>query len=249
MNNLIRETLISDLQCQHECPINISADVIVVAHNRADLLSKCLQSARSANNIKIHLWDNASEPEIANISDRWVDTYYRSDKNVGFIVPNNRLSRIATSPYLILLNSDVILKPGWKEALIGPLLKNKKIGIVGFQGQKLDSNGKGYGRFSTECDFVSGWGVAMRTEQALKFGPFDETLKFALFEDADLCLRIKSSGLEVKALEMISAEHIGGGTFMTIKDRTEAEINAARNQQIFKKRWNGFLSDVNHKAV
>lgn len=233
-----------DLKHQFECPADIPAEVIIVAHNRADLLEKCLQSVRTASNIKIHVWDNASNPEIANISNKWSDNYIRSEKNIGFILPNNRIAKTSTSPYTILINSDVILKPGWKEALIGPLLADREIGIVGFQGQKLDLQGKGYGRFSgDDADFVSGWSMAMRTKQCINFGPFDEKeLKFALFEDADLCLRMKSTGLKVRALEIILAEHLGGGTFSTMSDRTEAERCAAANQIVFIKRWAGFLS-------
>ncbi len=237
-----RNNLLRDLECQAQCPEDVPAEVIIIAHNRADLLRRCIESTRTASNIKIHLWDNASGSEIESASGH-CDSYTRSESNLGFIVPNNRLAQKVTSPYAILLNSDVILKKGWKEALIGPLMVDRQIGIVGFQGQKLDSQGKGYGRFSGEsADFVSGWAMCMRTEQCIKFGPFDEKgLRFALFEDADLCLRIKSAGLKVRGLEAIFADHLGGGTFLTMADRSEAEKCAAENQKTFIKRWGHLL--------
>jgi len=43
-------------------------------------------------------------------------------------------------------------------------------------------------------------------------------------------------------MEIILAEHLGGGTFSTMSDRTEAERCAAANQIVFIKRWAGFLS-------
>lgn len=236
------QNLMTDLCCEHECPKNVPVEVIVVAHNRADLLNTCLKSIRTASNVTVHVWDNASEPEIAEISRLRADTYFRSEKNIGFILPNNCITRRVTSPYTILLNSDVILHPGWKESLIGPLVTNENIGIVGFQGQKLDHQGRGYGRFSgKEAQFVSGWSMAMRTRQAKEFGPFDKKLEFALYEDADLCLRMQSCGLEIRALEVIRAEHIGNGTWSVIKNKEEIEKSARSNQAVFVKRWKSQL--------
>src|SRR5687768_14686293 len=42
----------------------------------------------------------------------------RSDRNLGFCGGNNLAARNARGKYLVLLNQDTVVRPGWLEALV-----------------------------------------------------------------------------------------------------------------------------------
>jgi GT2 family glycosyltransferase len=110
--------------------------VVVLTHNRAELLQKCVENvlSRTSDATKeIVIWDNASTDATADylstVSDPRIRVI-RSDKNVG---QNGyaRAFRQTTSPYLIEIDDDVVAAPdGWDAMLRDAFVRLPDVGFL-----------------------------------------------------------------------------------------------------------------------
>ena len=86
--------------------------------NKAALTKQCLETIRptlkGAGEGEIILIDNASSDETQQMLEEfpWV-TIVRNDVNLGFSGANNQGARMARGEFLVLLNNDIVAKPGW----------------------------------------------------------------------------------------------------------------------------------------
>ena len=62
----------------------------------------------------------------------------KNSRNLGFIQPNINALGIARGEYLVLLNNDTIVPPGWLDALEAPFLADPFCAISGPTGCELD---------------------------------------------------------------------------------------------------------------
>ena len=103
--------------------IDKEKDILIVIKDQLDYLKICIDSIfKNTNNFNLYLWDNASEQETKNYLELLAKKdnvfLFTAEKNLGFLEPNNRLAEKTKSPYLILLNSDTEVKPGWDKLLV-----------------------------------------------------------------------------------------------------------------------------------
>lgn len=234
-----RKVLTSELMCQEQA-VPEMADIVVVFHNQQEHLQTCLNRiAAGTTNYRLHLWDNASDSGCRKLalSARPATLIRRAD-NWGFVRPNNILAAETKSPYLILLNSDAFVLPGWKEALLGWLQRHPECGSVGFQGGRLTAGGFGGGDVHGECEYVHGWCVAVRRE-TIQSGLFDERFEFCHCEDSDLGLRLRAEGLVNYALHLRLADHVGSATMQSLgdDDRPRLARTFHENHAKFAAKW------------
>jgi GT2 family glycosyltransferase len=83
-----------------------------------------------------------------------------------------------------------------------------------------------------KVDWVSGACMAVRRETLGSVGPLDERF-FMYFEDADLCRRIRESGLDVYYLPDIEVSHQAGGS---TKDRARAVWNLHKSAFLYHRK-------------
>ena len=173
----------------------------------------------------------------------WI-TLVRSEENQGFIIPNNRLAKLTSSPYIILLNSDTKVTAGWSEMMLG-WSHYKGVAQVGCQGYKLNEECKG-GKVSYgyDSDYVSGWCQCIPRRVYEQFGLFDEdNLAFAYGEDADLSLRLQEAGEIVYGLHADPVIHFENKTVNAVsKERNMLESFEA-NHAYLRTRWGSFLKN------
>jgi GT2 family glycosyltransferase len=114
-------------------------DIVIAAHGRFDLLTKCLNSIPNAVNGKfeynIVLVDNASDKDEAREFYSGLDGSYtiiRNQENLGFPKACNQGARRKTSPLILMLNSDVIL---WDNSLtyMVETMDDPNVGICGMK--------------------------------------------------------------------------------------------------------------------
>jgi len=214
-----RQALLFELKCQ-EAAATVQTDILLVVHNQPEHTRNCIQSDRvNTNNYRLFIWDNASSDETRQLLD--CNVLKRSEENLGFILPNNELARLTTAPYIILINSDVVVSSGWAEAMIGFLQSNPEYAVVGYEGGLLDENFQGCKSvWGDQIDYVCGWCMCIDRKVYEEIGLFDTNLTFAYGEDSDFCLRVKNLGRKIYALHLRYACHVGNATIRSLADQS-----------------------------
>ncbi|MCR4317521.1 MAG: glycoside hydrolase family 99-like domain-containing protein [Planctomycetes bacterium] len=164
--------------------------------------------------------DGSCEKTKEIISEVFGINFYASDKNLGFLRAVNRAANFAKGEFIVLLNNDVQLMPGWLEPLLDTFEKIENVGAVGpkmlFPNGRLQEAGcrietdfctKMIGVFDDpdapcynyirEVDYVSGAVLAFKRSDWLEIGGFDDNLAPAFYEDVDLCLALKARGKKI----------------------------------------------------
>lgn len=206
--------------------VSAQMDVLVVHYGDTRLLEDCINSlaATATRSINMYVWHNRTIDggfkDVGRVCDQYrMATPFASFScsgsvdNMGFLRPNNIMyCDNPASPFVLLLNNDVILKEGWQNALYSEMEKDPTLGAVGFSGGFWDENAVGCQvGYGDGVDYLEGWCVLLRREAvrdaAVKAGLpadflFDEkNLRFAYGEDADLSRRLVEAGWRILAVD------------------------------------------------
>ena len=221
-----KEVYSTEMKSEIFYPENYSKAILIVAHNQHEYLEKCLSSIKKyTSNYKIYLWDNSSCPKLS--------TEYRSEENLGFIIPNNLMAKDVEEDVIICLNSDTEVFDGWTNALCTYLDKGySQVGYLGcYLDDQLSGNIVGFGE---EVDYILGWAFAIKRQTYKSFGLFDERFEFAYFEDVDLSLRLKKAGEKIYALYNPLVHHYGN---KTVNFNTSILNYIKNNYKKFYEKW------------
>jgi GT2 family glycosyltransferase len=199
---------------------HIRASVIIVSYNQRTMLDACLRSLLlcTNSNDEIILVDNASSDGSAQHIEATFSNVHviQSSKNLGFASGSNLGASNALGNYLVFLNPDTEVSPGWLEELITPLENDTGIGLatskilllnnphrINTAGNNIHLSGltmcRGLGlkaealTKSTEVNAVSGAGFIIRRDLFERLHGFDPDF-FMYMEDADLSWRSRIAG-------------------------------------------------------
>ena len=198
-----------------------SISVIIVNHNRADLLRKCIASVlqQTLPPIEILVVDNAStDGSRGLVRGLQVDSVrlLALESNLGFAAANNVAIREAAGDFVALLNNDATARSDWLESLMRTTVGDSRVGmwaskILTEDGERIDKaghrmflDGQNRGRGSgqedrgqfdalQECFFPDGCAALYRSQVLREVEGFDEDF-FAYADDADLGLRARWLG-------------------------------------------------------
>lgn len=228
---------------------DVAKDILIVVKDQLEYIKICIDSIyENTTNFTLYIWDNASGIETKTyLESLKSDNVFliRSEENIGFLEPNNKLIELGTSPYVILLNSDTLVANLWDKALIGWLQTHPDTLEVGYAGSRLNEEFKGGpAHFGYEVDYLPGWAICISRETYNKFGLFDgDNLEFAYCEDADFSLRIKEAGYKIYAMHVDFVTHFENKTSLAVSKDTEflKVISHAfnKNHVYMKNRWSG----------
>jgi GT2 family glycosyltransferase/glycosyltransferase involved in cell wall biosynthesis/SAM-dependent methyltransferase len=183
----------------------------------------------------------------------------RHATNEGFIRSCNLGARDARGQYLVFLNNDTEVLPGWCDELLRTFDELPRAGVVGakllYPDGRLqeaggiiwqDGSGWNYGRsdspdrpeycYRREVDYVSGAALAIPRALYRRFGGFDERYLPAYGEDSDLAFKVREAGLAVIYQPMAQVMHREGGTAGTDLSRG-AKAHQVHNAQRLFERW------------
>ena len=249
----------SEMLMSDRCDPNVSKDIIIVVHNQLPYFKECIESIRAhTKNFHLYIWDNASRSDTAqylaglmneyqaNPDPNWSIEVYTSDKNVGFIQPNNELVAWGKSDYVILVNSDTKVFPMWDRALIGHLQEHPGTAQVGFWGGHLDESGIGFGGSNGDyVDYIPGWCFCISRKTYEQFGLFNKQLVFAYSEDADLSLRLKEAGHRIYALYAPLLHHYQNKTIVEVANEGKIDVQASfdHNHEYIRVKWKDYLEN------
>ncbi len=111
------------------------ADVaaVVVNYNARDHLVECVRSLRAGGVARVVVVDNASADglgEALAVADPGA-VFVPTGGNLGFGTAANRGVAATTTPYVLILNPDVVVRPGAVEALAAALDADARLAVVG----------------------------------------------------------------------------------------------------------------------
>jgi GT2 family glycosyltransferase len=180
----------------------------------------------------------------------------RNEVTQGFVRSINRAALSARGRFLLLLNNDTQVQPGWLDELVAAFA-DPDVGIAGSKliypwghlqeaGAVMRSDGTvelvglnddprspqyNVGR---EVDHCSGASLMIRRELFLELGGFDEAYAPAYFEDCDLALRVRGRGRKVVYVPgSVVVHHLS----QTTSDLGSKEPQIEVNRQRLLERW------------
>jgi GT2 family glycosyltransferase/glycosyltransferase involved in cell wall biosynthesis len=246
-----------------------NVSVIVLNYNQAQTTLDCLDAlevARSPLIREIIVVDNGStSDELGILRQR----HRRNDfvlvevgVNRFFSEGNNIGAGFAHGDYIVFLNNDAFVQPGWIEALsdtmrndpgvaaVGPMflypdLRVQEVGSMALPTGDVVQVGKGsvWGpdHFDMPCtvDFCSAACLMMRRSDFLKVGGFGFEWEPAYYEDVDLCLKLWTQCGKVMVNPAARVVHIESKTTSdkTLQLQNISEINRTR----FTEKWGPWL--------
>ncbi len=196
--------------------------VIILNWNGRHLLEECISSIRSQTfrDFETIVVDNGStDGSVGWLRDRCGDSVstVALPSNLGFAGGNNAGIRVAGGRYVILLNNDTDVDPGWLAALADAVRRHPGAGMFTpkilnyYRRDEIDNTGhliypdglargrdrleKDDGRFDEEGETLwpSGCAGVYKKEMLDEIGLLDESF-FAYGEDVDLGLRARWAG-------------------------------------------------------
>ena len=241
--------------------------IIIPVYGQLQILLNCLDllaNQESRYRVEILVVDDASPAdtrleEIAAVP--WI-RYLRQERNKGFVGACNRGAAAAAGKYLIFLNNDTRVLPGWLDELIGAFQLFPKAGLVGSKlvnddGSLQEAGGIvwrdgavwNYGRgelperpefcYARRVDYCSGAAIAVLAEAWEQIGGFDFVYSPAYCEDLDFAFKLRREGYEVWLQPLSVVIHYEGRSHG--RD-VSAGIKAyqVRNLRTFFTRWHEF---------
>jgi GT2 family glycosyltransferase len=216
------------------------ATVIVTNYNGLKYLDPCFESLFAQEvkgGFEVLLVDNGStDGSTSYVRERWPQvTVVDAGANLGFAAGSNLGMRLAKGKYIVLLNPDTRVQPGWLQALIEATRWQDNVGAVTSKlvfmadpgeiqnaGSLLLSDGSGadrgfhqqdHGQFDSREEVFGACGAAVlyRREMLEDVGMFDETF-FNYYEDTDLSWRMRLRGWKVIYEPRAVVHHVHAGT-------------------------------------
>lgn len=117
----------------------ISVDVIVPVYNALVDVKNCLRALASNSDgfiVNYYIINDKSNSETS----MWLEDFcknrerfhlYKNEENLGYTKSINKGLKLSTSDYIVTLNSDTIVTPGWLSSMISCAEGSDDIGIVG----------------------------------------------------------------------------------------------------------------------
>ena len=191
----------------------------------------------------------------------------RSGRNRGFVNAVNSGIAAAKGRFVVLLNNDTVVRPGWLDALVDRAEDDGDIGLVGAKlvypdgrlqeaGGIIWRNGSGwnYGRgddpdsptfsFPRDVDYCSGACLLVRREILDALGGLDTCYVPAYYEDADLAFAARKLGYRVVYEPRSVVCHVEGATF-GVDAFSGVKRQQEVNREVFRLKWETEL--LNHR--
>jgi GT2 family glycosyltransferase len=241
--------------------------VIPVYNHVADTMA-CLRAVHgntTPQSFEVIVCDDASSDATSEVLNAITGLHViRLNQNVGFLGAISSAIDAATGAYLLMLNNDTEVQPGWLTALLDVAEADAAVGAVGsklvFPDGRLQEAGcivwndgsawnLGYGRdpsdpafnYRRRVDYCSAASLLVRRSAYDAVGGFDERFKPAYYEDTDLCFSLRSAGYSVVyqpesvVVHQGSASHPEAPTEGLSGGHTKRALET--NRHIFSAKW------------
>ncbi|HEX6738489.1 MAG TPA: glycosyltransferase, partial [Vicinamibacteria bacterium] len=248
---------------------NPECSVLIPVFNQAEHTFQCLRALLGEIDPARHeviVVDNASSDETPRLLARFADRVrvLRNPENRGFVEACNQGAAAAGGRYLVFLNNDTLVQPGWLRHLVATAEADPGAGAVGsmllYPDGRLqeaggliwnDGQAHNYGRyespedprfaFAREVDYCSGASLLVPRELFQELGGFDLRYAPAYYEDADLGMALRARGHRVVYQPLSRVVHYEG---VTAGSRVDSGFkrHQALNHTRFVEKWGPVLA-------
>lgn len=239
-------------------------DIVVINFNTQSLLLNCLQSIHAYTESPYHLIvvDNGSSDGSVESARalKWPNlTVIANETNGGYAKACNQGIRAGNSPYIILLNSDILAMKNWLQPLLDCMHGDDKIAVVGPKLVDLQGRITGAGIVGTnahheprglleydepgkymlqeDCISVCGAAYMIRRDLLSILGLFDENY-FFYFEETDYSFQARSHGYRVVYCPQSRMYHLLG---KSCHNHTVLRAYFEASEKYFQQKWNWYM--------
>lgn len=245
----------------HDFPL---VSIVIPVFNQSAFTFQCLRSVcrhTFSISFEVIVVDDASRDDTAQVLRLAKGIQVITNpQNLGFAGACNRGAESAHGRYLLFLNNDTLVTPGWLEQLVQTMENYAACGAVGPRmlypdgtvqeaGSILwrDGSALAYGRngdpsdpeysYLREVAYCSAACLLVKKDDFLDLGGFDPLFYPAYYEDSDLCLRIREMGRKVVFQPKSTVIHFEYGT----SGAEKAAARMRRNRIMFANKWRHVL--------
>jgi len=244
---------------------NPEVSIVIPVWNKPEQVDACLQSIieHTVGSFEVIVVDNNSQEPTKRILRSFNNLHVITNiENKWFVEGCNQGAKAARGRYVLFLNSDTEVTPGWLDALVLTAKTYPRCGAVGgklirFDGSLQEAgsiiwnNGcaNAYGRddrpekpqycYQREVDYCSGACLLVRKDVFEELGGFDMRYAPAYYEDSDLCMALRQKGYAVlyQPAAVIKHHEFGSGS------SEEATVLMRNHHEIFFQKWSHLLGN------
>jgi GT2 family glycosyltransferase/glycosyltransferase involved in cell wall biosynthesis len=245
--------------------------VIVVTYNNLEFTRACLSSLDEHSlyeRMEIIVIDNASSDGTPEFLTEWARggsnrKVILNRENRGFPAANNQGLAVARGDYLVLLNNDTYVTPGWVRSLVGHLERDRSIGLIGPVTNNIGNEAKIDITYSSMEEMLAeataytrrhlGQTFEIRTAAFFcvmmpratyeRVGAMDESFGRGFFDDDDYCRRVEKAGLRVVFAEDVFIHHHLSASFDKL-DHQDRHKLFEENRKIYEAKWGEWIPHV-----
>ncbi len=265
---------LAEKKLEHDQARSIQTSIIMPVFNKAEFTFQCLRSIIHVvdfSQTEVIIVDNASTDNTEQVISHFEELVrvITNKRNCGFVDACNQGAAAAHGKYLVFLNNDTTVLPGWLEYLVKTVEDNPSVGAVGSMflypdgsiqeaGAIVWKNGEadhyGWGEspndkrfnFAREVDYCSAASLMVRKEIFQSLGGFDRRFVPAYYEDVDLCFGVRLLGYKVIYQPLSRLVHYEGATA-----GVDPKIGVKRfqivNREKFVEKWHDVLEREYHE--
>lgn len=260
---------IGDIYRQHgklhfEHVENPMVSIVIPVYNQIHYTYACLVSILEHTRdvtYEVIIADDVSTDATEHLSDYAEGLVIcRNSTNQGFLRNCNNAARSARGKYVMFLNNDTQVTPGWLSSLVNLIENDPTIGMVGSKlvypdgrlqeaGGIIWSDGSGwnYGRlddpdkpeynYVKDVDYISGAAILLSNDLWKQIGGFDTRFAPAYCEDSDLAFEVRKAGYRVVYQPLSKVIHFEG-----VSNGTDVQGSGLKRYQVvnskkLKEKW------------
>lgn len=226
----------------------MSITIVIPLYNQLHFTRLCLDSLRTHGfgGARVLLIDNGSSDGtaeyLAGCSEVAVIT---NSENLGCAGAWNQGVRADDADWLLFLNNDVIVSPGWLDGLLA-FAEEARLDVVSpaiREGEYNYDIGSYSREFVARMAGFSRPGVAdgicfmVRRQVFATIGLFDENFRIGQFEDTDFFRRATAAGFRLGITGRSFIHHFGSVTQDSIRKSRKVRPYAAENRAYYRQKW------------
>ncbi|MFK7739528.1 MAG: glycosyltransferase [Planctomycetota bacterium] len=238
--------------------------VVVLCYRNLELTKACLESLLRHDdygNMQLIVVDNASGDGTAKYLTQFgrdnpeVRIILNAD-NLGYAAGTNVGVREADGDYVVLLNNDTVVTPGWLRTMSRHMQRNPSIGLLGPVTNNIGNEAKvdvAYENLDAMPEAAAGYTLrrmgrlseiptlaffcVMVSRKALEgCGLLCEDYGVGWFEDDDYCRRVEQAGFELRLAEDVFVHHELSAAIGQIPEGDRRKL-FERNRAIYEEKW------------